>query len=106
MIYEVVAGSVTETIHLYSESRRNATRSAHFILAPGNPGSLSFYAPFMKHLHEGLEDIIGNDSIVVGCHGCSHANHGFRDEHDNDNLSFLTKEYDFQEQIEHFEAFL
>lgn len=107
MIYEAVAGCVTETFHVSSDSRTraNATRSIHLILAPGNPGALSFYLPFLEHLHEGLEKSFGSDSTLVGCHGCSHANHGFRDEHDDDDLSFLAKEYDFLEQIEHFEAF-
>lgn len=103
MIYEAVAGCVTEVFHASSDPR-NATRSVHFVLAPGNPGCLAFYIPLLQYMFQEVEKSV-DGSTLVGCHGCGNANHHFRDEHDNDNINF-EKEYTFEEQIEHFESFV
>lgn len=106
MIYEAVAGCVTEVFHVSSDPRE-AVRSVHFVLAPGNPGCLAFYAPFLQHMQREMEKSVGLDCgrTMIACHGCGNANHHFRDEHDDDDHNF-EKEYTFEEQIEHFEAWL
>jgi pimeloyl-ACP methyl ester carboxylesterase len=105
MIFEDVAGVRTEVFHIHSlkQSAPNKVRKAlHFLIAPGNPGALYFYTPWLQALQSSIETITDSDELAISCHGCSHANHHFRDEFDNEGTAI---DYSFDDQIRHFEMF-
>ena len=105
MIWEDVGGVRTEVYHFESRDSRveAAKEHIHLILCPGNPGCLFFYLTWLQDLQRDLESIVGWDTCV-STHGLSHAGHHFKESLDTSSQHII-REYTFEEQITHYEAF-
>ena len=68
------------------------------------PGVSFFYLAWLQDLQRDLESIV-EDHVCVSTHGVSHANHHFKDGLDTSSHASRLREYTFEEQIDHFEAF-
>ena len=120
MICETVnvrgVGVKTEVFHLgpqntsspSSASSSSSKKHWHTFFAPGNPGCLFYYLPWLQDVHRVLTAhalrVFGED-VQVYIHGLSHANHHFLQHSDGDD-DRPSNAYDLDFQKEHFEQFV